>query len=418
MAATNIFANVFVSGETQRLRWNGRTIRVAVSTSLYRPSPNIKTGSDVAGAIARSLQKWASVADIDFIQDLSDKQSVSPAGATGDGISLITIAQTPENVLFFLKDPNSASAKTRVFYNRRGFITEGDIVLNPFQQFSTDGTFGTFDLGSVLTHEIGHLLGLRHSNVMGAVMSDGSAMNGVFGTRSGSSHLLAQSDISSVREIYGAKSGNDDCCARINGKLTLNTGRPAVNAVVWAEDRSGRVVAQVGTSSDGSFRLGGLMAGVYSVFWRDVGGTLFGQFGNVILGADESRSLSEKVRPAPSSIVLTRVGINGELADLAAPLNIGRTYTVYLGGLNLKPNGIDIDFHSPFLSISRNSVIEHDYGNDISVISFDVNVDEEAPVGTYSIFVTGAHGEKTCLIGALSVNRWDNTSQDSAITKD
>ena len=165
----------------QRLRWKGRTIKIDVSSSLTRPNTNIKYGSDVAGAIQRSIQAWQSAADIQISTEPSDKQSVSPAGLAGDTVSLITIAQTPENVLFFSKDSDSASAKTRIFFNRGGYITEADIVLNPFQQFSTDGTFGTFDLESTLTHEIGHLLGLRHSGVFGATMAESFARMGTFG---------------------------------------------------------------------------------------------------------------------------------------------------------------------------------------------------------------------------------------------
>src|SRR5207247_1426187 len=130
------FASTFASApgraEFQHLRWKGRTIKIDVSSSLTRPNTNIKYGSDVVGAIQRSIQAWQAAADIQVLDEPSEKQSVSPSGVAGDGVSLVTIAQTPENVLFFSKDSDSASAKTRIFFNRSGYITEADIVLNPF----------------------------------------------------------------------------------------------------------------------------------------------------------------------------------------------------------------------------------------------------------------------------------------------
>src|SRR5262245_58406613 len=101
------------------LRWKSGVVRLAVSVSLLRDSSNVKRESDVVGAVKRSLDTWASVADIEFQVVNSDKLNVSPSGPAGDGVSLITIAQTPENVLLFSKDTENAAATTRVFYNRR-----------------------------------------------------------------------------------------------------------------------------------------------------------------------------------------------------------------------------------------------------------------------------------------------------------
>jgi len=101
--AGNAFASFIPTApakfEPLHLRWKSRTIKIALSNSLTQPSSNIKTDSDVMEAIRRSAQAWQNAADIELILEASDKQSVSPSGASGNGVSLITIAQSPENVL-------------------------------------------------------------------------------------------------------------------------------------------------------------------------------------------------------------------------------------------------------------------------------------------------------------------------------
>src|SRR4051794_21775418 len=74
------------------LRWKSNSITVSVSDSLIKRNSSIKYGSDTVGALQRSFTAWESVADISFKRVFTKDQSVSPAGQSGDGVSLITIA--------------------------------------------------------------------------------------------------------------------------------------------------------------------------------------------------------------------------------------------------------------------------------------------------------------------------------------
>jgi hypothetical protein len=100
-----------VRDDSPRVRWRGERIAVAISASLNSSSPNIKYGSDVAGAIERSLNAWRPFVDLQLKTDSSKLQDVSASG-TPDGTNLITIAPSAQNVLYFAKDPTSP-AKTR-----------------------------------------------------------------------------------------------------------------------------------------------------------------------------------------------------------------------------------------------------------------------------------------------------------------
>ena len=268
IAYTTQFAD---EGQTKRLHWRNKVIPISLSTSLTKQNLNVKADSDVLGAVRRSLKTWEDAADIKFLITTVDSQSISPSGKFGDGVNLITIAQTTENLILFGSDSEAVSARTRIFYNGKGFITEADIVLNPYQQFSSDGSIGTFDLEATLTHEIGHLLGLEHSSIIGSTMHAHQGKNGIYNLPSYSSRTLSEDDISGVRALYGVDKSNERCCGIIEGRIQFSTGKVTKNFQVWAEEsETGRVTAGVITDSDGKYLIEGLSIGNYVLYAQDL----------------------------------------------------------------------------------------------------------------------------------------------------
>lgn len=390
-------------------RWKNAAIKIAVSSSLLKQNPNMKSDSDAAGAVARSLATWAGAADVTFQDSVSDKQTVSPYGNQGDGMSLITIAATPENLLLFSKNPQETAATTRVFFDRRGFITEADIVLNPYQQFSTDGTFGTFDLESTLTHEIGHLLGLDHSSVLSATMHGNYGKNGILGLQNFVPRTLAEIDISAIRAKYGsADDETAECCGAVTGKVVGPNGRAAKNVQVWAEDaETGKLSAETTTGTDGGYRFEGLAGGDYNIYAQRAGGPgtriPAHEIGKVSVETGEITLASKRLTGLASDFQLQYLGFNGQLSGLAVPLSAGRTYTIYLGGKNFDKDSISIAFNSPFLTVSPKTIANVDFGGEISAVSFEIRVDPSAPVGEYSVTAESESSGRAVIIGGIAI---------------
>lgn len=405
--------------KTIRLRWKSGVIPISISNSFSKQSLSIRPESDVAGAITRSLETWERIANIKFVEVSSDKQSISPSGKSGDGVSLITIAQTPENLLLFGGDPEEISARTRVFYDSKGFITEADIILNPYQQFSTDGSIGTYDLEATLTHEIGHLLGLEHSSVIGATMQASQGKNGIYNLPGFTSRTLAEDDIAGIRSIYGANVSDENCCGSAAGHLSLPSGKAANGFQVWLEDiYDGRVIAGVLTDSDGDFIIEGLPVGEYKVYAKDFSKKdTKNNFSAVELEEIEivkgkKAKLTDKIIKNTKNFELQYVGFNGQLSELPVPVNAGKSYIVYLGGKNLESEDLEIGFNSPNIKVTPNSIVWHDYGKDISVISFEIKLSSQTPLGEYSFFVKKQNTENDVSIGSLIVesfvNNWNS----------
>lgn len=419
------------AGTSVQIKWPASTINIAFSSSLSAPQPNIKPGSDVVGALRRALAHWSDAANIRFIESASNAQSISPAGTSGDGVSLITIAHTTDNVAPFAGASSEMAGRTRVFFTETGSITEADIVLNPRQQFSSDGTTGTFDLEATFTHEIGHLLGLEHSGAIGSTMQPRQGKNGIYTVAAWTPRSLSEDDRSGVRAIYGIRPGIDARGA-INGTITNAAGAAVFGANVFAEETAtGRVIASNITLSNGSYRIDGLLPGNYRIVVEPLDGPVFAseiasqngayaglrdtpqsfrtlEIGQVGVAAGQVTALNAQIPVEPSTFNASLIGLNSHLSTISVPVSQGHTYTVYVGGSHIV-NGSEIPeggiaSTSPFITINPASVIQQQTDDALSVISFEVEVGAGTPAGEYSLRLQSVTGEVSYIAGALTID--------------
>jgi hypothetical protein len=431
------------SGSVQ-IKWVKKTIRVALSNSLTSPGANIKPGSDVLGAARRAMSRWSSVANIQFVETSSSSQSISPSTG-GDGISLITIADTPENNAVFAG--STSTGRTRVFYDSTtGSITEADVVINPHAvaadgspvQFSTDGTPSTYDLEAAFTHELGHLLGLEHSAVIASTMQSRQGVNGLYSLPSTTNRTLSEDDRAAVRGLYGPHDGLGAIEGRILNSNSGNAAVPVYGAHVWAENvQTGRVIASGITLTDGNYRIDSLPPAQYRVVASFLDGAVMANeiasSGGAYVGMSsqpgfQTAELSSQLTvlsnataslnatllaPQNSAPVLKPrlLGMSSQLSNVAVAVEAGKTYTLYVGG-----EGVDqvpanaITVTSPFVTVNPTSLSLQQFGSSFPVISFEVTVAPNAQFGDYSIRLQASSGEVAYLAGGLTVDPGVNTA--------
>ncbi|MGH9872958.1 MAG: matrixin family metalloprotease [Pyrinomonadaceae bacterium] len=428
------------AAQERQIKWPARSIQIALSTSLSSPSPAIKPESDVLGAVRRALASWSRAANIKFVETASKKQSVSPTSG-GDGVSLITIAGTGDNVALFAE--GNTTARTRVFYDLdSGEINEADIVINPYPyaetgaalQFSTDGTPGTYDLESTFAHEIGHLLGLSHSHVIGATMQASQALNGTYGVPAITERTLSEADQAAARSLYGSqeKTGSS---GSIEGRILSSVDGsllPAAAAHVWIEDvDTGKVMASALTSSKGRFNFNSVPPGNYRAMVeyvdaaaseaealkaagdRQPGGRVRAfrsveMRSSLRVPGDKPTTLNYVLVPpqnSPPKLIPRFIGLSAELSSVPVPVAGGDKITVYVSGEGVDQipgNGLVLS--SPFMSIDAASLTLEQFQKSTPVISFTVTIAANAPAGDYTLKLQSNTGEVGYLVGAVTIN--------------
>lgn len=407
-----------------QLKWPSDVVIIAFSTSLNSPPPSVKAGSDVVGAARRALARWSEAANVNFVEATSGEQGVG-----NDGINLITVGAGNG-----FGDPEQPGRVRLSFNPATGVIKDADVAINPALSsagggpgFSTDGTPGTYDLEATFVHEIGHLLGLEHSGVVGATMQPRQGRNGLFKSPAIAARTLSQDDRAGARSVYGPSSGS----GVIAGTISYVDGSPGFGAHVWAEDAAtGRVMSSSIALADGRYRIGGLPPGVYHVIaeyldnpvaiseiasrkggYSALNTTITFPFATieaakrVSVAADALVSLNITAPAAQPLVNPTLIGTNNQLSTVAVPLAPGGDRaTILVGGDNLHQIAADgISVSSPFITVEPESGAQLTLGA-TQILSFRVAVAADALPGEYSIRLTSVSGEVAYIAGGLTVD--------------
>ncbi len=396
----------YVNDENKTLIvWNKKQIPIVISNSFFDDSSNLKSKNELVEVIKRSFGHWEEVADVKFNISFSDNERVSSRNSNGDGVSIVTIAPNAENLLMFDGKTNEVSAITRLFYRQDGIIQEADIVLNPISLFTTDGTFGSFDLESTLTHEVGHLLGLGHSQILGSTMHSHQGKNGVYNLPGFSSRTLSSDDKSGAIALYGSKKTDTECCGSIGGRVT-STGRGFQKQfLVWAEETiSGRVTAGVISDLKGNYQISGLPEAGYEIFAQvlDNSSTVF-DVDQQYLNRGQNIVINRKIEYLPKRANKKYLGFNGQISNLAVPVLAGKPYTIYIGVENFDFDSPEIRFRSKKIKVNKQSLIRHTYDKNIKVLSFEIFLDEDISLGEYSFSLINDGKEIETYIGGITV---------------
>jgi hypothetical protein len=253
VAANAVAYSRIVSSSGNGAHWASMPINYFINLD---GSPQINNDSEFA-AVHAAFQTWANVSTANVRFNYGGPAVIS-TGA-GDAINLVSFTDTS-----FPFGSGTLAVTLNYFSDSTGITSEADILFNPNQLWSTSGESGRYDIQSVMTHEIGHFLGIDHSALISSVMSPFGLPGQV------DQRVLQYDDVAAVSEIYPAGSLT---VGRITG-LVRSGSQSVKGAHVVAVDADGTPRVSTLSATDGSFSIPFLPGGNYRIYAEPLDGPI------------------------------------------------------------------------------------------------------------------------------------------------
>jgi len=264
------------SNDIEKASWPSSSGTTSITWSVNLTNSNVDTsgGGTIAGALTNGFTTWSSAT-------YSSLQVNTLSFTQGSNSTLTAATFDCQNVVGFTESLGTgiiAEAVVSAAFNATpGFTTctttptprtcpnkvcivDADIEFNPNYNFATytPTPSNHFDVQSIATHEIGHLIGLDHSGLTHAVMFPyGDTANAA------SQQTLAVDDMIGSEVLYGS-SAIQAVASEVDGTVTLGGSSAFAAHLVAIDSTTGNVITDTLSRPDGTYDMP-IVAGTYYI---------------------------------------------------------------------------------------------------------------------------------------------------------
>ena len=382
---------IVLGGKT--LHWNDPDID-------WQLNPESFEGMDAQGvsdAADRAFNTWNQVnkSAINFIR--GDNTSEADYSKS----SHIVYMDSDNSSGFFPNGSGTVAITPIIYSTSDGRMIDVDIIFNGKDfNFALHANGSSFDLQDVMTHEIGHMIGLDHSPHHGSSMWPYVAP-GQWLHRS-----LSQDDISG-----GIAAAKDGGIAVVKGKLHDPDGnnlRGGGVALFRADD--GRLAATSVSNSNGNWIVKGIPVGQYHVYAFPIEGymdasnftsdaTIETDFGVTFYGGWSNPYQITASQGSTTDCGTLLTNEDGDVRDIFRHSTViaqGETKSIAVFGSNFQLGNTTMLEFSPYITTGTSTATG-------TMVNALVSVSGNCPVGSYDLFLELGNGELEVIPGAIEV---------------